>query len=286
MATHPNGILDCIIVGGGQAGLAASYACKQRGLSHVVLEAHSAVGQSWRQRYDSLQIFTPRRLSALDGMAMSGDPDGYPTKDEVADYLAKYVARYDLPVRLDQLVRQIWYDAHASVRFVVATKGGHEWQSPSLIMATGPFQVPFIPEIAKLLPNSITQIHSAAYTNPSVIKGDRVLVVGGGNSGAQITQELTEADKQVTIAVARPLKFLSLTVFGKSIFWWAETFGFLYAPPQTMRGRLVQKNADPIIGLDLKQLLATGRVAQSQRSSALNITKLSLRTAPGSYMTP
>ncbi|MGI8419581.1 MAG: flavin-containing monooxygenase [Candidatus Levyibacteriota bacterium] len=264
MNNHFNDVLDCIIIGGGQSGLAASYACKKRNLSHVVLDAHSAVGDSWRQRYDSLHLFTPRSLSALDGMVLTGKPNGYPSKDEMADYFTRYVKKYKLPVKLNQKVSQLQFASENDRRFTIITEQGTQWHAKAVIVATGPFQVPFVPSLATKLHRDIQQLHSSDFHNRCDVRGSRILVVGGGNSGAQIAAELAETGKEVTIAVAHPLNFVSPIIFGKSLFGWQKlvTSLILSAPTNSRRGKYLYRVGVPIIGRDLKRLLKHGQVKQ------------------------
>ena len=179
-------VLDVIVVGGSQAGLAMAWHLARHHLRFVVLEAAPEIGHSWRSRWDSLTLFTPTQYDALPGMPFPGPPGTYPTKDPVASYLRAYAAAFDLPVRLNARVTDLRRTADA---FEAHTDGG-VFRARQVVVATGPFQMPFTPPAAQRLDDSVTQLHSAEYRNPQVLPPGPVLVVGGGNSGFQIAEEL------------------------------------------------------------------------------------------------
>jgi putative flavoprotein involved in K+ transport len=216
---------EIIIVGAGQAGLSIGYWLKRQQRSFLLLEAGPRIGESWRQRYDSLVLFTPRRYSALPGLTFPGAPAGCPAKDEVADYLHTYADHFALPVQVDTQVVDM--QKHAET-FVLHTTQGI-YQAATVIVATGPFHHPRIPAFASALSPQVEQLHSASYHNPSQIPPGPVLVVGAGDSGAHIAAELARAHA-VSLAAAHPLYFVSLTLLGKSLFW------FLGFPWQPSRG--------------------------------------------------
>jgi putative flavoprotein involved in K+ transport len=187
--------LDVIVVGGSQAGLAMAWHLARQQLRFVVLEAGPGFGHTWRSRWDSLRLFTPTQYDALPGMSFPGPPDTYPRKDAVADYLAAYAAAFDLPVRLNARVTRL---SRAEDGFEARTEGG-VFRARQVVVATGPFQVPFTPPAARGLDGQVTQLHSAAYRNPRDLPPGPVLVVGGGNSGFQIAGELA-ATRQVDLS--------------------------------------------------------------------------------------
>jgi putative flavoprotein involved in K+ transport len=175
-----------VVIGGGQAGLAAAYHLSRRNRSHVVLDAGNRVGDAWRRRWDSLRLFTPAGISHLPGMAFPAPASHLPTKDEMADYLEAYADRFQLPVQLRSRVEAVTreddqYVVHASDRRMQAT---------NVIVAVGAYPVPRVPSFADQLDPRITQLHSAAYHNPGRLPEGPVLVVGVGNSGAEIAVEI------------------------------------------------------------------------------------------------
>lgn len=179
---------DTIIIGGGQAGLATGYYLRQQERSFVILDANDRIGDSWRQRWDSLQLFTPARHNALPGMPFPAHPHTFPTKDEMADYLEAYSIRFELPVRTGVRVDRVSKEGE---RFVL-TFADQRFEARNVVVAMADFQVPRIPAFAKELDPAIVQLHSREYRNPSQLKAGSVLVVGAGNSGAEIALELAQ----------------------------------------------------------------------------------------------
>lgn len=178
--------LGSVVIGGSQAGLAVGYYLKQRGLPFVILDENDRVGAAWRNRWDSLRLFTPGRYNGLPGMPFPGSPGAYPTKDETADYLEAYARAFELPVRTGVKVDRL---AKTGDRFEV-TCGQQALSAENVVVATGAFNNPRVPSFARELDQSIVQLHSKEYRNPSQIQKGAVLVVGAGNSGAEIAMEL------------------------------------------------------------------------------------------------
>jgi putative flavoprotein involved in K+ transport len=178
--------LGTVVIGGSQAGLAVGYHLKQRGLPFVILDENDRIGDAWRKRWDSLRLFTPGRYNSLPGMPFPGLPWAYPTKDETADYLEGYARAFELPVRTRVKVDRL---AKTGDRFEV-TCGEHTMFAENVVVATGAFNHPRVPSFARELDESIGQLHSKEYRNPSQIQEGGVLVVGAGNSGAEIAIEL------------------------------------------------------------------------------------------------
>jgi putative flavoprotein involved in K+ transport len=245
--------LDVVVVGGSQAGLAMAWHLARQGLGFVVLEAGPEVGHVWRSRWDSLKLFTPAQYDALPGMAFPGPADTYPTKDPVADYLQAYAAAFDLPVRLN-----------ARVTSLVQTDGGFEVQAAGqtyragqVVVATGPFQVPFVPPQARGLDPAVAQVHSAAYRNPQALPEGPVLVVGGGNSGFQIAEELA-ATRQVDLSIATRYPMLPQRLAGRDLFWWLTRLGVMRVTAGSRLGRRVQARGEFIIGTNRRRLERAG----------------------------
>jgi putative flavoprotein involved in K+ transport len=190
-------LLDVLVIGGSQSGLAIAWHLQRQGLDFVVLEAGPEVGHVWRSRWDTLKLFTPAQYDALPGMAFPAPADTYPTKDPVADYLQAYATAFNLPVRLNARVTRL---SKTDDEFEVQT-ADNTFRARQVVVATGPFQVPFVPPPATKLDPSVTQVHSADYRNPQALPEGPVLVVGGGNSGFQIAEELA-ATRQVDLSIA------------------------------------------------------------------------------------
>jgi putative flavoprotein involved in K+ transport len=180
--------VETVVIGGGQAGLSVGYHLAQRGLPFVILEANERIGDSWRRRWDSLRLFTPARYNALPGLTLRGRGHRFPSKDEVADYLEAYAARFQLPVLTGVRVERL--SQHGS-EFVV-NAGGRVFETGNVVVAMGTHQRPWVPPFADALDPGIVQLHSAEYRNPSRLQPGDVLVVGVGNSGAEIAVEVAK----------------------------------------------------------------------------------------------
>ena len=180
---------ETMIIGGGQAGLAAGYHLAKRGVPSVILDAGERIGDSWRTRWDSLRLFTPAHFDGLPGMRFPAPKWTFPTKDEFADYLQAYAARFDLPVRTGVSVNGLRRDGD---RYVV-TSGERRFEADRVVVATGAFRIPKVPGFAFDLDPGIVQLHSSEYRNPGQLASGDVLVVGLGNSGAEISFEVARA---------------------------------------------------------------------------------------------
>jgi len=178
---------ETIVIGGGQAGLATGYQLARRGLPFVILDAGERVGDSWRKRWESLRLFTPARYDSLPGMPFPAPASTYPTKDEIADYLQSYATSFDLPIRGGVKVDRLFKEGE---RFVISA--GHlRFEADSVVVATGAYHVPQVPAFASELDPSILQMHSSRYRDPSQLREGAVLVVGAGNSGAEIALDVS-----------------------------------------------------------------------------------------------
>jgi putative flavoprotein involved in K+ transport len=177
--------LETVVVGGGQAGLAVGYHLSQLGRSFLILEENERTGDSWRTRWDSLQLFTPAYLNALPGLRFPGSQSRASTKDEMADYLEAYATRFDLPIRRGSRVDSVSRNAD---RFVV-TSGKDRFETDNVVLATGGYQAAFVPDFASDLDVGIFQLHSSDYQGPSQLRDGDILVVGAANSGAEIALE-------------------------------------------------------------------------------------------------
>jgi putative flavoprotein involved in K+ transport len=178
--------VQTIVIGGGQAGLSAGYHLARRGLPFVILDAHARIGDAWRQRWDSLRLFSPARFDGLPGMPFPAPGHSFPTKDEMADYLEAYAARFELPVRTGVRVERL---STRGERFVVVA-GERRFEAENVVVAMASYQRPRTPPFAGELSPGIVQLHSMEYRNPQQLREGGVLVVGAGNSGAEIALDL------------------------------------------------------------------------------------------------
>ena len=183
--------VETVIIGGGQAGLSVGYHLARRGRPFLILDANQRIGDAWRNRWDSMRLFTPARYSGLTGMPFPGPAWSFPTKDEMADYLENYADRFGLPVqtgvRVDRLSRR-------DGRLEVAA-GDRRWEAGNVVVAMANYQRPRLPAFAPELDPGIVQLHAAEYRNPAQLRDGDVLVVGAGNSGAEIALELAPSHR-------------------------------------------------------------------------------------------
>jgi putative flavoprotein involved in K+ transport len=245
-------LLDVVVIGGSQAGLAMAWHLARHHLRFVVLEAGPEIGHTWRSRWDSLTLFTPTQHDALPGMPFPGPPDTYPTKDPVAGYLKAYAAAFDLPVRVNARVTKLSQTAEG----FEARTGDGIFRARQVAVATGPFQVPFTPPAAQRLDDSVTQLHSAGYRNPGALPAGSVLVVGGGNSGFQIAEELA-ATRRVDLSIATKLPALPQRLGGKDLFWWLTRLRLMHVAVDSRLGRRMSSR-EFIIGSSRRRLKAAG----------------------------
>lgn len=187
---HRNGLPQyspTVVVGAGQSGLSVGYHLARRGLPFIIVDANERVGDTWRNRWDSLRLFTPAVFNGLPEMPFPGEAFDYPRKDEMADYLESYATRFNLPVYSDVRVDRLHREGD---RFVL-TCGGRRLEADSVIIAMSSYQRPHVPEFAADLDPHIRQIHAIDYKNPSQLQSGDVLIVGAGNSGADIAMDVS-----------------------------------------------------------------------------------------------
>ena len=244
--------VEVVVIGAGQAGLAVGRLLAREGKRFVIVEAGDAVGPSWRTRWDSLTLFTPRRYDSLPGLAFPGEPDGYPTRDEVIAYLEQYVATFELPVRLNSPVRSL---TAADGGFVVGLDDGRI-EADQVVVATGPFQVPRVPPFAADLAGEVRQMHSTGYLRPSDLPDGVVAIVGGGNTGFQIAKELS-ATHRVCLAVGSRQTPLPQRFLGRDLFWWLTKTGLIKKTVDSRLGRRV-RDRDTLVGSRPRELERLG----------------------------
>ena len=251
-----------VVIGAGQAGLTMGYYLAQQGRRFVILERSDSVAAAWRERWESLTLFTPRRYSALPGLPFPGDPDDYPTRDEVIEYLERYAETFELPIEFNSNVRRL---CREDGRFVLEVDG-RTITADQVVVATGPFQTPYIPKLAQELASDVWQAHSTGYQRPSDVPKGTVLIVGGGNTGFQIAKELS-ATHEVILSVGSRQKPLPQRVAGRDLFWWLTKTGLIH---KTVESRLGQrlKDRDTLIGSSPRELRRRYGVEQKPRAVA------------------
>ncbi|MEV0430928.1 NAD(P)/FAD-dependent oxidoreductase [Micromonospora sp. NPDC050495] len=219
-------LIDIVVVGGGQSGLAAAGALRRAGRRPVILEAGEEPVGSWPRYYDSLTLFSPARYSSLPGLPFEGDPDRYPYRDEVVDYLRRYAATLDADIRTGQRVVEVTADGP---RFGVHLADGDVLAARSVVAATGGFGRPHRPSIPGLDRYTGTLLHACDYRNPEPYRGQRVVIVGAGNSAVQIATELAKVAR-VTLATRAPVRFAPQRPLGRDLHFWYTVTGLDIAP--------------------------------------------------------
>nr|WP_106783151.1 NAD(P)/FAD-dependent oxidoreductase [Lysinibacillus timonensis] len=254
-------MLDTIVIGAGQAGLAVGYYLKQQNQNFLLLDKSKEVGESWLNRYDSLVLFTPRMYDCLPGLPLVGVQHGFPTKNEIVSYLKRYAEEFQLPIQLQTEVTKV-YQQHNHL-FTIETDQG-VYQCKNVVIASGAFQTPRIPSFSTKLSEEVVQLHSTQYRNPSQLKDGNVIVVGGGNSGAQIAVELSGV-KETYLAVSHKITYMPLVLQNKSIFWWFDKLGILKLSGNSLLGKAIQKKGDLIFGYELKEATKKKKVKVKPR---------------------
>ena len=228
-------MLDVLIIGAGQAGLGAGKLLSSRRRSYLIVDGAGAVGDSWRRRYRSLTLFTPRRFSALPGKALPGGPDGYPSGDEFAEYLFQYAE--GLPIVLSNPVVKLTREAQGPFNAILAT--GESLQASKVIIATGGFQKPVVPVVAANI--EVPQHTPETYRDPSSLPSGTVAVVGDGASGRDIAAELAVSGRKTLLATGKPRRLFPERLLGLSIWRWLELTGLLGAGTDTWVGRRMRE---------------------------------------------
>ncbi|HEX2911090.1 MAG TPA: NAD(P)/FAD-dependent oxidoreductase [Chloroflexia bacterium] len=248
--------LDVLIIGAGQAGLALGYYLQKTPLSFQLVEGNNRIGDSWRKRYDSLVLFTPRAYSALPGLTLPGEQAGFAGKDEVADYLETYALHFKLPVITGTAIQSLEHQNNGS--YLAKTTTGSNIEARAVVLATGAFQKQTIPCLANDLAERVWQFSSEEYKNSRQIRPGPVLVVGDGPTGRDIARDLY-ASHTVILATGHPRKLLPAHIFGKSSWWWLDKLGLLRLSGETFLGRKLKKgDAFPGRNNTLKQLKDQG----------------------------
>jgi len=250
---------DVIVIGGGQAGLSVGYHLRQHGLRFVILDAHPRIGDAWRRRWDSLRLFSPAKFDGLDGMPFPASPNACPTKDEMADYLEAYAARFELPVLTGVKVDKV---TRAGGLFQVQA-GKRELEAAQVVVAMANYQQGRVPAYARELDPSLVQLAAADYKNPAQLREGGVLIVGAGNSGAEIAVELAAAHR-VSLSGRHPghvpFKFgglLGNLILVRLVFRLVFHRLLTVKTPLGRKARL-QKGGVPLIRTKPKQLAAAG----------------------------
>jgi putative flavoprotein involved in K+ transport len=233
---------EVVVIGGGQAGLAIGYLLAQQGRRFTILEAAGEPAAAWRTRWDSLKLFTPVRYDSLPGLTFPGDPDSYPGRDDVVAYLADYAQRFELPVEFNSRVRFV---RCRDGRFLVEL-ADRTYEADQVVVATGPFQVPFTPAVAADLSGEVAQLHGSDYRSPGGLPPGTALVVGGGNTGYQIAAELAQS-REVHLAVGARQTPLPQRILGRDLFRYLEATRLMNKAVTSRIGQRM-KDSETLIG--------------------------------------
>jgi putative flavoprotein involved in K+ transport len=247
--SQSRGDVQVAVIGAGQAGLAMGYFLERQGARFVILERAASIGFAWRERWESLVLFTPRRYSALPGAPFPGDPDGYPTRDEVIAYLESYADAFDLPIELNSEVKRLEVGDGGRFRLELEDR---TIAADQVVVATGPFQTPYVPRLAQKLSADVFQTHAAGYRKPSEVPRGTVLVVGGGNTGFQIAKELSATHK-VVLSIGSRQTPLPQRLLGRDLFWWLTKARILDKSVETRLGQRLSTR-ETLIGSSPREL--------------------------------
>jgi putative flavoprotein involved in K+ transport len=269
---------EVVVIGGGQAGLAIGYLLAQQDRRFKILEAADTPAAAWRGRWDSLRLFTPVRYDSLPGRAFPGHPDTYPGRDDVVAYLTDYAREFELPVELDSPVKAVRADDDG----YLVELDDRTYEADQVVIATGPFQVPRVPEMAERLDPDIVQFHSSEYRGPQDVPAGPVLVVGGGNTGFQIAQELS-GTHDVHLSIGSRQMPLPQRILGRDLFRYLEATGLM---GKTIRSRLGQRmqHRDALIGSSPRT--ARRRHGIQLRGRTVEVTGPEVRFDDDSRITP
>jgi putative flavoprotein involved in K+ transport len=271
--------VDVLVIGAGQAGLAMGRVLQKLHRDFLIIDGAARVGDSWRARWDSLRLFTPARWSALPDLPFPAPPDHYPGRDEVADYLESYARTFQMPLALDEPVREL---RRLGPHEFEVQSGIASYRARHVVVATGGYQSPRVPPLAGELRPGITQMHSSAYRSPAALPDGPVLVVGSGNSGVQIAAELAQT-REVTLALGTPTRSLPPRLLGRSLFDWLDATGAIRLGADSAAVRFLGRR-EILIGLTPRKIARSHGVRLVPR--IVDARAQALVTAAGESLTP
>ncbi len=260
----PSSATPVIVVGGGQSGLAAARALRELRMPTVILEASDRPTGSWPRYYESLRLFSPAGYSSMPGTPFPGAPDRYPGRDEVASYLERYAARLDVEIQTNTRVQTIRQDGR---EFIVVTEGGRALRASGIVAASGSFANPYRPSFPGEEAFTGELSHVADYRDPAPYAGQRVIVVGAGDSAAQVANELAPT-ATVTLATRHPVRFIPQRLGGEDIHYWLRETGFDTLPAEWLSKITGGSVVTDSIGF--QQTLADRRVDRRPMFTALD----------------
>ena len=257
-------MLDYVVIGGAQAGLSMAYHLKKMKKKFIVVDGEKEIGASWLNRWDSLKLFTPTEYNHLPGVKFNASKGHYPSKFEVADYFKSYVEKLDIPVQLDTLVSSVKKTDNC---FYVRYKEG-EIKTKNVIIATGPFHTPYIPSCHTHISDDTLQMHSNYYKGIHQLQEGDALVVGAGDSGYQILNEISkDKSRNVYFSGDTNIKSIPQQFLGKTLWWWFTLIGFLSFTKYSWIGKKISNLPQPVIGTDVKGILSRQNVTAVGRTN-------------------
>lgn len=250
-------MLDYVVIGGAQAGLSMAYHLRKMDKKFIVLDGENEIGASWLNRWDSLKLFTPTEYNHLPGLKFKAPKGYYPSKIEVSNYFKSYVKKFRIPVQLNTLVTSV---SKVKDGFSIKYKDGNI-EATNVVVATGPFHIPYTPPCHTKISESILQMHSNYYKNKNQLQKGDTLVVGGGDSGYQILNEISKnSSKTVYFSGDTSVKSLPQQILGKTLWWWFTLIGFLSYSKYSWIGKKISSSSQPVIGTDVKEILSRKNV--------------------------
>ncbi|MGA9588691.1 MAG: NAD(P)/FAD-dependent oxidoreductase [Salegentibacter sp.] len=244
-------MLDFVIVGAAQAGLSMAWYLRKMKKDFLIVDKEEEIGASWLNRWDSLTLFTPSEFNNLPGMDFPAEKGHYPSKHEVASYFKAYAEKFDFPVKLNTFISKI--DKKEDHYLLKSPQG--DLQAKNVVIATGPFHIPYTPPFAKKIAPEIFQIHSNYYKNKSQLQAGKAMVVGAGDSGFQILDEISEEGRPTYFSGSTDVRVLPQEILGKTLWWWFTKIGFLSFSRDTWLGKKLSRTKQPVIGTDVKGIL-------------------------------
>jgi putative flavoprotein involved in K+ transport len=241
---------DYIIIGAGQSGLAIAYYLHKKKANYLIVDANAETGAPWLKRWDSLKLFTPSEFNNLPGMDFPHKKGHYADKFEVAKYLKSYVSKFDIPIEFNHKISSL---KKVNKNFILESNS-KKFEAKNVIIATGPFHKPFTPSCHTKISKDIIQIHSEYYKSPDQLQEGPTLVVGAGDSGVQILNEISQRGNPVYFSGNTNIISIPQEILGKTLWWWFRKIGFLTANKYSWIGKKLSKGVQPVIGTKAKTL--------------------------------
>ncbi len=241
---------DYIIIGSGQAGLAIAYYLNKQNANYLIIDANTETGAPWLKRWDSLKLFTPSEFNNLPGMKFPHKKGHYANKYEVANYLKDYVTKFKIPIEFNHKITSLKKEDGV----FTLKSDTKQFEAKNVIVATGPFHKPFTPPCHTKIAKDILQIHSEHYKSPDQLQEGPTLVVGAGDSGVQILNEVSNSNRKVYFSGNTNITSIPQEILGKTLWWWFSKIGFLTVSKYSWIGKKLSTSGQPVIGTDVKTL--------------------------------